>query len=87
MRRSAKDGGGRGESGKDRGGGKPTLVVGVPQLKCDLLALVILTEQQTPPRRQLMAQRQAVAYILGDASGLVFRLMLWVQGKLVSESG
>ena len=44
MRRSAKDGGGRGESGKDRGGGKPTLVVGVPQLKCDLLALVILTE-------------------------------------------
>ena len=87
MRRSAKDVGGRGESGKDRGGGKPTLVVGVPQLKCDLLALVILTEDQAPLRIKLRAQIQAVAYIMGDVSGLGFGPVIWGEGKFVSESG
>ena len=66
---------------------KPTLVMGVPPLEFDLIALGRLTEDQTPPQRQLRAQRQADAYIMGDASGLGFGLVLWGQGKLVSESG
>ena len=66
---------------------KPTLVMGVPHLKFDLLVMGILNEDQTPLRRQLRVQRQAIGYIMVDASGLVFGLVFWRQGKLVSESG
>ena len=66
---------------------KPTLGMGVPHLKFDFLALGRLTENQKPPRIQLRAHRQAVAYLMGDASGLGFGLVLCGQGKLVSESG
>ena len=50
-------------------GDKNTLVMGVLRLKCDSLALGIFTEDLTPPWRQLGVQRQAVSYIMGDASG------------------
>ena len=66
---------------------KPILVMGVPCLKFYLLVMGRLTEDQEPPWRQLMTQRQAVAYLMGYASGLGFGSVLWVQGKLVSESG
>ena len=66
---------------------KITLVMGVTRLIFYLLSLVELNEDQTPPWRQLREQRQAVAYLMGDASGLGFGLVLWGQGKIVSESG
>ena len=64
---------------------KPILVMGVPRLEFDLLALVRISEYQTPLRRQLREQGQAVAYLMRYASGLVFGLVLWFQGKIVSE--
>ena len=67
--------------------GKPILVMGVPHLNVYLLALVRLTEDQAPICRQLRAQIQAVAYIMGDVSGLGFGTVLWGEGKFVSESG
>ena len=66
---------------------QPILVMGVPHMKYDLLSLRRLTEDLTPSRRQLMLQRQAVSYLMGDTSGLGFVLVLWSQGKLVSKSG
>ena len=56
---------------------KPILVMKVPPLKFDLLALGRLTEDQTPQLRQLRSQRQAVAYLMGNASGLGFGSVLW----------
>ena len=61
--------------------------MGVPRIKSDLLSLGRLTEDQAPPWRQLRAHRQAITYLIGDAIGLVFGLVLCGQGKLVSESG
>ena len=46
--RNVKDGRGGGEAGKNRGGRKSTLVMGVPQLKFDLIALGILTDEKKP---------------------------------------
>ena len=66
---------------------KLTLVMEFPRLKYDLLALGRLTEDLTPPHRQLRAQIQAVAYIMGDSSGLGFGFVLWSQWKLIYESG
>ena len=66
---------------------KPILVMVLPRLKFDLLTLGRLTEGQTPPQRQLRAQTQAFACLMGDTSVLGFGLVLWVQGKMVSESG
>ena len=66
---------------------KPTLVMGVPRLKFDLLALGRLTEDQTPLRRQLWVQKQAVAYLMVDAIGSGLGLVLLGQVQLVSESG
>ena len=65
---------------------KTILVMGVPRLKFDLIAMGILNEYQTVPQRKLREQRLAVTYIMGDASALRFGLVLWGQGKLVSES-
>ena len=64
---------------------QPTLVMGFPRMKYDLLALGRLNEDLILPQRQLRAQRQSVAYLMGDASGLGFGLVVWSQGKLVSE--
>ena len=61
--------------------------MGVLRLKLYLLALGRLTDDQAPTRRQLRAQIQAVAYLMGYASGLGFGVVLWVQGEMVSESG
>ena len=51
--------------------------MGVPHLKVYLLALVRLTEDQAPLRIKLRAQIQAVAYIMGDVSGLGFGPVIW----------
>ena len=72
---------------RDRGDGQKILMMGVLRLKFDLLALGRLTEDQAPLQRQLRAQRQATTYLMGDASDLGFGSVLWVQEKLVSESG
>ena len=61
--------------------------MGVNLLKYELLALGRLTEYLTLPRRQLRSQIQAVAYLMVDASGLGFGLMIWGEEKLVLESG
>ena len=61
--------------------------MGVPHLKVYLLALARLNEDQAPLRRQLRAQIQAVAYIMGDVSGLGFGTVLWGEGNVFSESG
>ena len=61
--------------------------MGVTRLKFDLNALGRLAEDQAPPGRQLRAHRQAVSYLMGETNCLGFGLVLWGQGKLVSESG
>ena len=35
----------------------------------------------------MRAQRQTVAYLMGDDSALGFGLVIWGQGKMVSKSG
>ena len=59
-------------------------MIGVLQLRGGLIELGIFTEYQVPPRRQLRAQIQAVAYLMGYTSGLVFGLVLWGQGIMIS---
>ena len=57
--------------------GKPKLVMVVLILKLYLLALVIFNEYHPPPLwRQLILQRQAMAYLMGGTSGLGFGLMI-----------
>lgn len=63
---------------------KLNLVMGVLQLKQDLIALGRLIKYQVPPQRQWRVQRQAVAYLIGDASGSGFGSVLWWQGKTIS---
>ena len=46
-----------------------------------------LTEGELPPRQRLRAMRQAVAYLIGDVSGLGFGSFMWSQSRLVSEVG
>ena len=65
---------------------KTTLVIGFNQLKYYLLALIRITEDLTPPQRQLRAHRQAVSYLMVDTSGLGSGSVFWGQGKLFSES-
>ena len=62
-------------------------LMGIMRLKLDLLALERLTDNQPPPQRQLMEKRKSVAYLIGYTSGLGFGLVLWGQGKMLSESG
>ena len=60
---------------------KPILVMGVPRLNFYLLSLGRLAKYKTPLQRQLRLQRQDVAYLMGDISGLGFGLVLWGQGN------
>ena len=46
-----------------------------------------VTKDKVPPRRELIAQRQAVAYPMGYAIGIGFVSVLWGQGRMVSDSG
>ena len=56
---------------------KAKLVMGVPQLKLDLLTLGRLTEDKPTLRIQLMVQKQDMSYLILDASGLGFGLVIW----------
>ena len=56
---------------------KTKLVMGVPQLKLDLLTLGRLTEDKPTLRIQLMVQKQDMSYLILDASGLGFGLVIW----------
>ena len=56
---------------------KPKLVMRVPQLKLDLLTLGRLTEDKPTLRIQLMVQKQDMSYLILDASGLGFGLVIW----------
>ena len=44
-------------------------------------------KDQVPPRRQLIAQIQAVDYLMGYARGLGFDSVFWEQRRMISESG
>ena len=61
--------------------------MGVTCMKKYLKALKRLTEGEVPPRRRLRSMRKAVSYLMGDASGLGFRSVMWYQSRLVSEAG
>ena len=56
-------------------------------MKKYLKELKRLTEGKVPPRRRMRSMRQAVSYLVGDASGLGFGSVMWYQSRLVSESG
>ena len=56
---------------------KPKLFMVVPQLNLYLLSLGRLTDDQAPLQIQLRTQRQAVAYLMVDVSGLGFGLVIW----------
>ena len=63
---------------------KPNMVIGVPCLRLYILALGRLKKKKLPPRRHLTVQRQALAYLMGDASGVGFGSVLWGQGRIIS---
>ena len=46
-----------------------------------------LTDEEEPTRKQLNAKRQAVDYLMGDYSGLVFVSVMWCQISIMSEVG
>ena len=60
--------------------------MGVNQLINYLEALKRLIEVEVPPSRCLRAMWQAVAYMMGDASGLGFGSVMWSQSRLVLET-
>ena len=57
---------------------------GVLRLKKDVDALKHLEEEKIPPRLQLIAMRQAVAYLMLYSSGLRFGSVMWSQIRLIS---
>ena len=59
----------------------------MPRLGYDLVALGMLTEAINAPQRQIREGRQALDYVMSDASGLGFGLVLWGQRRLASYSG
>ena len=65
----------------------PIFVKIVPRLGYDLVALGRLTEAIKPPRRQIREGRQALVYLMSDASGLGFVSVLWGKMRLASDSG
>ena len=65
---------------------KPKMVIGVPRLGGDLLALGMLTKDNEPPQRKLRAQGQLFAYLMGYASGICFGSVFWGQERIILES-
>ena len=65
----------------------PIFVKIVPRLGYDLVALGRLTEAIKPPRRQIREGRQALAYLMSDASRLGFVSFMWGQRRLALNSG
>ena len=63
------------------------LVKGVPQLGYNLVVLGRLTEEINILRRQIRSGRQAVDYLMGDASGFRFGSVMWGKRRLALESG
>ena len=62
---------------------KPNMVIGVPRFRGYLLAIGGFTKETVPLRRQLTLQRQALAYLMGDASWVGFVSVLWGQGIMI----
>lgn len=69
---------------RDRG---PETVKAVKRLGSDLKALSELTASESPPRRPYQSMTQAVAYLLGDASGGGFGSALLAKEELDYEAG
>ena len=59
----------------------PNLVMGVPRMIGDLLALGRPTKDKVTPRRKLIVHKQAVAYLMGEASRLGSGSVLWGKGE------
>ena len=66
---------------------KPKLLIGVPCLRGDILALGRLIKYQLTPQRQLRAQRQEVSYLMGDTRVIGLVSVLWGKGRRILESG
>ena len=66
---------------------RSNLVIGVPCLRGYLLAPGRLKKGKVTPQRKLTVQRQALAYLMGNASGVGFGYMLWGQGIMILSSG
>ena len=62
---------------------KPNIVIGSTRLRGYLLAPGRLKKVKVTPRRNLTVQRQALAYLMGNASGVGFGSMLWGQGRMI----
>ena len=60
---------------------KTNIGIGVPHLRGYLIALGSLKKEKQTPRRQLTVQRYTLSYLMGDASGVGFGSVLWVQGR------
>ena len=61
------------------------LLMGVPYLKRDLVALGSMAEYDEPLRCTIRDKRQAIAYLVIFLSGIGFGLVLWCQENLVLE--
>ena len=59
----------------------------LPRLWDSLDSLGRFTDAVKPPRSKLRAGRHALAYLMGDTSGLGFGFFIWGQGILSSELG
>ena len=62
---------------------KPNIMIGVPCLRGYLLAPGRLKKGKVTPRIKLTVQRQALAYLMGNASGVGFGSVLWGQGRMI----
>ena len=62
---------------------KTNLVIGVTCLIEYLLALGSFTNDKLPLRIHITVQRQALAYLMGDTSGVGFVYVLWDQGRII----
>ena len=56
---------------------KPMLVIGIPCLRVDLIALGTLTKDKVPLRRQLRAQMWEESNLMGYYIGIGFGSVLW----------
>ena len=57
-------------------------MIGVPRLRLYILALGRLINEKVTPQRHITVQRHTLAYLMVDASGVVFGSVLWGHGRI-----
>ena len=63
----------------------PKLMTRVPHLRGDILVLKIFTNYQVPTLQKIRLQKQEVAYLMGDTSGIEFDSVFCGQRRTILE--